>query len=104
MGHHHLAPLARLMPNPCRVVAGGWMFGLENAQSLVGVAVTMGICWALSEKRSAFPWKLALGAIAVQAGLVLLLFGLPSARAVLAGAGTVVDGLATSTQAGVAFV
>jgi CNT family concentrative nucleoside transporter len=80
------------------------MFGLENAQSLVGVAVTMAICWALSEKRSAFPWKLALGAIAVQAALVLLLFGLPSARAVLSGAGTVVDGLSTSTQAGVAFV
>ena len=80
------------------------MFGLENAQSLVGVCVTMGICWALSEKRSAFPWKLAIGAIAVQAGLVLLLFGVPAARAVLAGAGTVVDGLAGSTQAGVKFV
>ncbi len=80
------------------------MFGLENAQSLVGVFVTMGICWALSEKRAAFPWKLALGAIAVQAGLVLLLFGLPAARSVLAGAGTVVDGLSGSTQAGVKFV
>jgi CNT family concentrative nucleoside transporter len=80
------------------------MFGPENAQSLAGVVVTMAICWALSEKRSAFPWRLALGALAVQAGLVLLLFGLPSARAVLAGAGTVVDGLTTSTQAGSAFV
>src|ERR1022692_1356865 len=104
MGHHHLAPLARLMPNPCRVVAGGWMFGLENAQSLLGVFVTMAICWALSEKRSAFPWKLAIGAIALQAGLVLLLFGLPAARSVLSGAGTVVDGLSSSTQAGVRFV
>jgi CNT family concentrative nucleoside transporter len=80
------------------------MFGPENAQSLVGVVVTMAICWALSEKRSAFPWRLAIGALAVQAGLVLLLFGLPSARAVLSGAGTVVDGLTNSTQAGVAFV
>ena len=80
------------------------MFGLENAQSLVGVFVTMGICWALSEKRSAFPWKLAAGAVAVQAGLVLLLFGLPAARSVLSGAGMVVDGLAGSTQAGVKFV
>ncbi len=80
------------------------MFGPENAQSLLGVVVTMAICWALSEKRSAFPWRLAIGALAVQAGLVLLLFGLPGARAVLAGAGAVVDGLTTSTQAGVAFV
>jgi CNT family concentrative nucleoside transporter len=80
------------------------MFALENAQSLAGVAVTMAICWALSERRSAFPWRLALGAVAVQAGLVLLLFGLPSARAVLGGASAVVDGLSGSTQAGVKFV
>ena len=80
------------------------MFQLQNAQSLAGIAVTIAICWALSEKRRAFPWKLAIGAIAVQAGLVLLLFGLPMARGVLAGAGQVVDGLSGSTQAGVAFV
>jgi concentrative nucleoside transporter, CNT family len=80
------------------------MFGPENAQSLVGVAVTIGICWALSEKRSAFPWKLVLGALAMQAGLVFLLFGLPQARGVLIGAGQLVDGLSNSTQAGVKFV
>ena len=80
------------------------MFGLENAQSLAGVFVTMGVCWALSEKRSAFPWRLAIAAIAVQAALVLLLFGLPAARGVLGGAGAVVDGLSGSTQAGVRFV
>ena len=80
------------------------MFQLQNAQSLVGVALTIGLCWALSEKRSAFPARLALGAVAVQAGLVLLLFGLPSARPVLAGAGAAVDGLSASTQAGVKFV
>jgi len=80
------------------------MFGLENAQSLFGILATMGICWAISENRAAFPWKLAIGAIAVQAALVLLLFGLPSARAVLGGASAVVDGLSASTQAGVKFV
>jgi CNT family concentrative nucleoside transporter len=80
------------------------MFGLQNAQSLLGIAVTIGICWALSEKRRAFPWRLAIGAILVQAALVLLLFGLPSARSVLSGAGVVVGGLSDSTQAGVAFV
>jgi CNT family concentrative nucleoside transporter len=80
------------------------MFGLENAQSLVGIVVVLAICWALSERRAAFPWRLAIGALAVQAGLVLLLFGLPGARAALASAGTVVDGLTASTQAGSAFV
>jgi CNT family concentrative nucleoside transporter len=80
------------------------MFGPENAQSLVGVVATIGICWALSERRAAFPWRLAIGAVAAQAALVVLLFGVPAARAVLAGAGQAVDGLSASTQAGVTFV
>ena len=80
------------------------MFGLENAQSLVGVALAIGFCWLLSENRRAFPWKLTIGAVLVQATLVLALFGLPALRAGLQGVGHAVDGLSDSTQAGVAFV
>jgi len=80
------------------------MFSLANAQSLVGVALVLGLCWAISENRGKFPWKLAIGAILVQAVLVLALFGLPALRAALQGVGQAVDGLAASTQAGVAFV
>jgi CNT family concentrative nucleoside transporter len=80
------------------------MFGPENAQSLLGLVVVLGICWALSEDRRRFPWKMALGAIALQAVMVAALFGLPTLRAVLVGVGHAVDGLANSTQAGVAFV
>jgi concentrative nucleoside transporter, CNT family len=80
------------------------MFGPENAQSLLGLATVIGLCWALSENRRAFPWKLAIGAVALQAILVAALFGLPALRAVLGGAGQAVDGLSNSTQAGVAFV
>ena len=80
------------------------MFSLQNAQSLVGVAVILLLCWAISENRRRFPWKLAIGAIAVQAILVLALFGLPALRAGLQSVGGAVDGLASSTQAGVAFV
>lgn len=80
------------------------MFGPQNAQSLVGLAVILALCWAASENRRAFPWKLALGAIALQAVLVAALFGFPVLRAGLAGAGQAVDGLSASTQAGVAFV
>jgi CNT family concentrative nucleoside transporter len=80
------------------------MWGPENAQSLLGLAVVIGVCWALSENRRSFPWKLAIGAVALQAILVAALFGLPALRAGLQGAGRVVDGLASSTQAGVAFV
>ena len=76
----------------------------QNAQSLVGVAAVLLICWAISENRRRFPWKLAIGAILVQTLLVLALFGLPLVRAGLIGVGHAVDGLAASTQAGVAFV
>ncbi len=78
--------------------------GLENLQSLVGVAFVLAACWAVSENRRRFPWKLAVGAIGVQAVLVLLLFGVPPVRQALLGVGGLVDGLASSTQAGVAFV
>lgn len=80
------------------------MFGIENAQSLTGLVATMGLCWLMSEDRRRFPWRLAAGAIAIQVGLVLLLFGVPPARAVLQGATGVVDGLGASTQAGTQFV
>ncbi|MFN3523279.1 MAG: NupC/NupG family nucleoside CNT transporter [Phenylobacterium sp.] len=80
------------------------MFRAENAQSLVGLALTLAVCWALSENRRAFPWRLALGAIAVQVGLVLLLFGLPGAQAVVSGVNDAVDGLAAATAQGTQFV
>ena len=80
------------------------MFGPQNAQSLVGVALVLAICWAVSEDRRRFPWKLAVGAILTQAVLILALFGLPVLRAALQGVGFAIDGLASSTQAGVAFV
>ncbi|MDB5465268.1 MAG: sodium dependent nucleoside transporter [Phenylobacterium sp.] len=80
------------------------MFRLENAQSLVGVALTIALCWAMSEERRRFPWKLAIGAVIVQGLLVMALFGLPALRAGLATVGQAVDGLSNSTQAGVGFV
>jgi CNT family concentrative nucleoside transporter len=80
------------------------MFGPENAQSLVGVAVVIGLCWLISENRRQFPWRLALGGLAFQALLILALFGLPALRGGLAVMGRGVEALAASTQAGSAFV
>ena len=80
------------------------MFRLENAQSLVGIALTLAVCWALSEDRSRFPWKLALGAVFVQVSLVLLLFGLPGAQGVIQALNAGVDGLAAATAQGTQFV
>jgi concentrative nucleoside transporter, CNT family len=75
-----------------------------SPQSLVGLLGVVAVCWALSENRRAFPWKLALAALAIQVGLVLLLFGLPQAQSALTGVNAAVDALAGSTQAGSAFI
>lgn len=80
------------------------MFRFENAQSLVGIVLTLLVCWGVSEDRRRFPWRLALGALIVQVGLVLLLFGLPMARGVVAGIGGAVDGLSEATSHGTQFV
>ncbi|WP_332654527.1 NupC/NupG family nucleoside CNT transporter [Brevundimonas sp.] len=80
------------------------MFSVLNLQSLLGLAVIVAACWALSENRRAFPWKLTLGAVAVQAGLVLALFVIPGSQTVLAAITGAVDGLNTATQRGTQFV
>jgi CNT family concentrative nucleoside transporter len=80
------------------------MFSLLNAQSLLGLVLIIGLAWAISEDRKRFPWKLTLGAIALQAVLVLLLFGIPQSQVVLDGMAAGVDGLAAATRRGTQFV
>lgn len=79
------------------------MFSVLNLQSLLGLVVIVGACWALSENRRAFPWRLALGAVIVQAALVLVLFN-PASQQVLNGINGAVDALNTATQRGTNFV
>lgn len=80
------------------------MFSLLNLQSLFGLVVIVALCWAISENRRVFPWKLALGAVAVQAALVLALFAIPGSRGVLAAVTGAIDGLAAATAQGTRFV
>jgi CNT family concentrative nucleoside transporter len=80
------------------------MFAPENAQSLLGLGVVILLCWLMSEDRKRFPWKLTLGALFVQALLVLLLFGFPQSQSVLDAINSGVDGLAAATQRGTQFV
>ncbi|MGV8929039.1 MAG: NupC/NupG family nucleoside CNT transporter [Brevundimonas sp.] len=79
------------------------MFSVLNLQSLLGLVVIVGACWGLSENRRAFPWRLALGAVAVQTGLVLVLFN-PASQQVLNGINGAVDALNAATQTGTNFV
>jgi CNT family concentrative nucleoside transporter len=80
------------------------MFSTLNLQSLLGLFVIVGACWLLSENRRRFPWRLALGAVGVQAALVLGLFAIPGSRGVLAAVTGAVDGLARATTEGTRFV
>lgn len=80
------------------------MFSILNLQSLLGLIVIVAACWALSENRRAFPWRLTLGAIGVQALLILGLFALPGSQSVLAAITGAVDGVALATTEGTKFV
>jgi len=80
------------------------MFSLLNLQSLLGLVVIVAASWGLSENRRAFPWRLALGAIGVQALLVLALFAIPGSQSVLHAITGAVDGLSVATMRGTQFV
>ncbi len=80
------------------------MFSLLNLQSLFGLIVIVAAAWGLSENKRAFPWRLALGAVGVQALLVLALFAIPGSQVVLAGITGAVDGLTVAASKGAQFV
>jgi len=80
------------------------MFGWENLQSLVGLALAMGLCWAFAEDKRRFPWKLAIGSLLLQLALILLLFAVPATRSVVQGLDGAVDAVGQATSQGVQFV
>jgi len=47
-------------------------WGWDNARAILGAGLIIALCWAMSENRKTFPWRLALGAMAVQAFLLYL--------------------------------
>jgi CNT family concentrative nucleoside transporter len=80
------------------------IYTLENARPLLGLVLIVLIAWLFSENKRRFPFLLALGAIAVQAVLVVALFAIPNSQAVLAGVTAAVDGLSHATDQGTQFV
>ncbi len=79
-------------------------YGPENLQSLLGIVVILGACWLLSENKKRFPIWLAVGAIAVQVTLILILFAFPQSHMVLDGIGAGMSALSTATGKGMQFV
>lgn len=80
------------------------MFSVLNLQSLFGLVVIVAACWVLSENRRAFPWLLTLGAVAVQAGLIFVMFAVPGSQLVLDAINNGVSGLERATEEGTRFV
>ncbi|MGI4817453.1 MULTISPECIES: NupC/NupG family nucleoside CNT transporter [unclassified Brevundimonas] len=80
------------------------MFNLLNLQSLLGLAAIVGLCWAVSENRKRFPWRLAIGAILLQFALILATFAIPGSQVVLDGINNSVKGLEEATAKGTQFV
>lgn len=80
------------------------MFSVLNLQSLLGLLAIVAACWLLSENKRRFPWRLTVGAIAVQAALILALFAIPGSQGVLSAITGAVDGLAQATTRGTQFV
>ena len=80
------------------------MFNALNMQSLLGLLAILTACWLVSEDKKRFPFRLAAGALIVQAALVLALFAIPGSQGVLSAVTGVVDGLAAATNRGAQFV
>ncbi|PKP79858.1 MAG: nucleoside transporter [Alphaproteobacteria bacterium HGW-Alphaproteobacteria-18] len=82
----------------------GFEWGWDNGRALIGIVLIYGLCWVLSEKRKLFPWKIVLGATAMQFAFALILFGIPFIKDILLKANALVDGLQNATRAGTSFV
>ena len=80
------------------------VWGIDNARALLGALVIIGICWIFSENKGRFPWRLAVGAMLVQAALIFLLFGFPQSQAVLNGINSGIDALSKATAEGTKFL
>jgi CNT family concentrative nucleoside transporter len=77
---------------------------LPHLQSALGIVVIITLAWVLSENRRAFPWRVVLVGIALQAGIAMLLLKVSVARDALFGLNGVVTVLTAATRAGTSFV
>jgi CNT family concentrative nucleoside transporter len=77
---------------------------LTHLQPVAGILVIIVIGWLLSEDRSAFSFRLVGSALALQAGIAVLMLKVPAARQALFGLNALVTALTNATHAGAGFV
>ena len=75
-----------------------------QAQSALGLVVFVGLAWALSENRKAFPTATVIVGIGLQILLATMLLGLPFMRDALLSLNSVVDAIQAATAKGSGFV
>jgi CNT family concentrative nucleoside transporter len=75
-----------------------------NPQGLLGVALLLGLAWALSEDRRNPPWRLVAAGLALQVVLALILLKLPGVKDAVLELNAIVTALDKATRAGTAFV
>ena len=77
---------------------------LPHLQSAFGICVILASAWAFSENRRAFPWRVVIGGLALQASLALLLLKVHVAQQALLSLNGAVEALTFATRAGTSFV
>jgi CNT family concentrative nucleoside transporter len=75
-----------------------------HLQSFLGILALLGLAWAVSENRRAFPLRTVAAGLALQIALALLLLKLPAARRGLLSLNIIVNALTAATKAGTSFV
>jgi CNT family concentrative nucleoside transporter len=79
-------------------------YSIENGRSLLAVVAIIAACWLFSEDKKRFPVLLVLGALALQAALIFLIFALPNSTVLLQAIGGLVGGLGDASAQGAQFV
>jgi concentrative nucleoside transporter, CNT family len=77
---------------------------MQTVQSAAGVIAILAFAFALSENRSAVPWRQIAAGVALTIALALLFLKVPQLKAVFATIGDAVEAIAAATRAGTSFV
>lgn len=75
-----------------------------HPQSLLGICTIIALAWIFSENRRAFPWRVVVGGVVLQAAVALLLLKVPPARSALFALNGAVSAVTDATRAGTSFV
>ncbi|WP_299444777.1 nucleoside transporter C-terminal domain-containing protein [uncultured Rhodospira sp.] len=77
---------------------------MEAGQGLLGIIAIVALCWGVSERRGAIPWRPVLIGLALQPVLALILLKTPGAATVFVWLNQAVLALQEATRAGTSFV